>query len=222
MLLQEGFEVAVIAHVPATPAGYLVDEQGRTHSLLALGLEQVLQLAGVSSGARQSTDGSATGKPDYTQHSGDPILARYGVEQQGLPVGRAAPSVQLPLLDGSHFSLEAYRGQRVLLVFVDPGCAASRSLLPRLANLGEHSTASTIVLISRGEVEMNREWARRSGVTSPMALQRFWDVSQDFELVATPVAFLIDEYGIVAAAAAIGEEAILTLTAGQGTDPSLR
>jgi hypothetical protein len=47
-----------------------------------------------------------------------------------------------------------------------------------------------------------------------MALQRFWEVSRDFDLVATPVAFLIDECGIVSAAAAIGEEAILTLAEG--------
>src|SRR5205823_14862727 len=49
VLLQEDRELAALYLVSGTPMGYLVDEQGMTASVLAVGAEAVLALAGMPS-----------------------------------------------------------------------------------------------------------------------------------------------------------------------------
>ena len=45
-----------------------------------------------------------------------------------------------------------------------------------------------------------------------MLLQKQWEVSRDYAFFATPVAYLIDETGAIAADVAVGVDAVLELT----------
>jgi peroxiredoxin len=114
-------------------------------------------------------------------------------------------------LDGEQLDLERYRGQRVLLVFSEPGCGPCNVLAPRLEKIHRSSTDLRVVMVSRGDVEANRRKAREHGLTFPIALQRHWEISREFGMFATPVAYLIDERGIIAADVATGPERIVAL-----------
>src|SRR5689334_14540539 len=48
----------------------------------------------------------------------------------GLPVGSVAHDFALPSLSGDTVTLSEWRGQRVLLIFFDPGCKFCLQMLP--------------------------------------------------------------------------------------------
>jgi peroxiredoxin len=212
VLLQEGFEVAVLAGAPATPAGYLVDRVGRTQSPLALGLAALLELTGLAPLDRSAS--AQPGQPDFTYHGGDPVFASYGAVRRGLPVGTPAPAIQLRRPTGEPLSLEAYRGQPLLLVFVEPSHAASQELLPELAELARRTPGAAVLVVSRGEPATNQAWLERYGGDLQIGLQHGWEASRAFDLVATPVAFLLDERGTISAEPAVGLDAVLALATG--------
>jgi hypothetical protein len=109
--------------------------------------------------------------------------------------------------------LEAFRGRKVLLVFSDPNCGPCSGLAPRLEQAHRESEGVQILMVSRGDPEANRAKAREQGLTFPIALQRQWEVSRAYAMFATPVGYLIDERGVIAADVATGVDAILGLLA---------
>jgi len=60
-------------------------------------------------------------------------------------------------------------------------------------------------------VEANRLKAEEYGLTFPVVLQRQWEVSRGFGIFGTPIAYLIDEAGIIATDVAVGVEPILAI-----------
>jgi peroxiredoxin len=66
-------------------------------------------------------------------------------------------------------------------------------------------------MISRGDLDANREKAAEHRLTFPVVLQRHWDTSRDYGMFATPIAYLIDEDGVIAADVAVGLEPIISL-----------
>jgi peroxiredoxin len=137
------------------------------------------------------------------------------INRNGLPLGVLAPVFRLPQLDGTELSLEEYRGQRVLLVFSDPECGPCNELAPQLEQLHRRTTHLQIIMISRRDPEVNRIKATEHGLTFPVVMQRQWEISRDYGIFATPVAYLIDAEGIIAADVAVGNEAILALATGK-------
>jgi AhpC/TSA family len=65
--------------------------------------------------------------------------------------------------------------------------------------------------VSRGDVEANRAKAAEHGLTFPIVLQKQWEISRQYAMFASPIAYLIDEEGVIAADVAVGAEAILAL-----------
>jgi hypothetical protein len=49
------------------------------------------------------------------------------------------------------------------------------------------------------------------GLTFSLALQRQWEISRRYAMFGTPIGYLIDEAGIIAADVAVGAEPILAL-----------
>jgi len=211
VLLQEQMEVAILYQVAGTPAAYLIDERGVTAAAAALGSHSVLALARCSS-SRSGTEGEAphdsgiTDSPRIT-----PSLAKSRIVRDGLKVGTPAPGFQLQQLDGSRISLEDYHGRKVLLVFSDPVCEPCNRLAPRLERLHRRSKDIQVLMISRGGPEANRKKAAEYGLTFPIALQNRWEISRAYGIFATPIAYLIDEMGVIVSDVAVGSEAILGL-----------
>jgi peroxiredoxin len=68
-----------------------------------------------------------------------------------------------------------------------------------------------VVMISKGEPKENRAKVNEHGLTFPIVLQEGWEISRLYAMFATPIAYLIDEQGIIAKEVAAGVEPILTL-----------
>lgn len=131
--------------------------------------------------------------------------------RDGIPEGTTAPVFRLPRLEGGELSLLEYRGRDVVLVFSDPDCEPCLELLPDLVHLHQTHPQLGIVMISRGEIEKNQAMAREYGIFFPLVLQRHWEVSRDYGIFATPVAFHVDEWGVTTRDVAVGREAVLSL-----------
>jgi peroxiredoxin len=181
-----------------TPAAYLLDEQGRVAKPLALGALDVPALARAAAGERK-------------QLSTERSLGASKLEREGLGAGTPAPLFSLPDLSGETISLADFRGRRVLLVFSDPNCGPCDAVADDLAALDRERDDLAIVAVSRGELEENRRKAEEHAVDFPVVIQNGWRVSKQYGIFATPVAFLIDENGVIAANVAKGRAEIMGL-----------
>ena len=197
-----------------TPVAYLVDETGRVARPLASGADQVVELATQLS--TPQPESSETAGKRKKLHSERP-LTESSIERNGLKAGTAAPLFRLPDLQGKPVALDEYRGRRVLLVFSDPHCGPCDELAPELARFHKEHAGNgfALVLIGRGNADENRQKAAKFGIKFPVVLQEKWKLSKEYGIFATPVAFLINETGVIARDVAVGKDAILAL-AGEG------
>jgi len=144
---------------------------------------------------------------------GERSLAESRIERSGLKSGTPAPGFRLPDLSGRMVSLKDYRGRRLLLIFTDPHCAPCDQVAPELVQLHRQQQANglALVMVGRGDAEENRKKAEQNGLDFPVLLQERWELSKQYGMFATPVAFLINEQGVIARDVAIGADAILKL-----------
>jgi peroxiredoxin len=211
VLLQEQMEVASTYQAHGTPMGYLIDPAGRIASPLTVGAEALLALASTSEYVLPVTSQQTNGHRTY---KGNRLLSDSRLNRNGLTAGALAPSFTLPRLDGGDLSLEAYCGQRLLLVFSDPYCGPCDALMPQLERLHRRIPDVQVLLISRGEVEANRQKVQQHQLTFPVVLQRAWEISRLYAMFGTPIGYLIDAEGTIAADVAVGTESILALLSG--------
>jgi peroxiredoxin len=190
----EGF-----AHM-GTPVAYLLDEKGRIAKPVAIGAGDVPELAAHAAGHHSRLE---TERP----------ISESRIEREGLKSGTPAPPFELPDLAGGKVSLAEHRGRRVLLVFSDPDCGPCEKLLPELARLDSErrSDELEILMVSRGGLEENRRKAEAFGIDFPVLLQSGWKLSKKYGIFATPIAFLINEEGVIERDVARGPSEILSL-----------
>ncbi len=164
----------------------------------------------LSSHARSAAGGDGDGRMNRFNNRS---LARSRIKRDGLRAGTSAPSFRLPRLDGGELSLEELRGKRVLLIFCDPQCGPCNALAPQLEKFHRGHPEIALVMISRGESKENRAKVKEHGLTFPVVLQQRWELSRLYAMFATPMAYLIDETGVIALDVAVGVEPILALLA---------
>jgi len=111
-------------------------------------------------------------------------------------------------------TLEEYRGRQVLLVFSDPQCGPWDQLAPHLEQLHRERHDLEVLMVSRGDAETNRQKVAKLGLTFPVALQKNWEISLLYAMFATPMGYLIEKQGIIAADVATGVQPILDLALG--------
>jgi peroxiredoxin len=141
-------------------------------------------------------------------------LVLSGIGGSGLKAGTPAPVFQLPDLQGRMVSLQEYRGRRVLLFFSDPQCGPCDELAPQLVRLHRERAHDGlgVIVVGRGSAEENRRKAEQHGMEFPVLLQdKKWKVSKQYDMLATPAAFLIAEDGMIAKEPAVGRDAIMAL-----------
>jgi len=144
-------------------------------------------------------------------------LKKSHLLRDGLPPGSAAPDFRLPRVGGGELSLSQYRGRRVLLLFSDPKCAPCNALLPDLQRRYAAGSEVDVVMVSRGDHAANASKIAELRVTFPVVLQRQWEISKLYGMFATPIAFLVDEQGTIAAPVAVGAQRILGLVPEKST-----
>jgi peroxiredoxin len=200
-------EIAALYRGGGTPMGYLIDEQGTIASELAVGARALLELAAVPA----TTQPEIVAEPTQASRFGNRSLVNSRINRTGLPPGTPAPNFRLPRADGGELMLEMYRGLKVLLVLSDPHCKPCNQLAPKLEKLYRSRPDLRIVLVSRDDLEVNRQKIAEHGLTFPVVLQRHWEISRAYGIFGTPVAYLIDEEGIITSDVAVGNDAILAL-----------
>jgi len=152
--------------------------------------------------------------PDATnllQSKGRLSKAQSRINRNGLTDGTVAPGFSLPGLAGRSVSLEEFRGRRILLVFSDPNCGPCNLLAPRLEGLSRRTPDIQVIMVSRGDPEANKAKATEHNLTFPVLLQRRWEVSLLYAMFATPIAYYIDQEGVIRGNIAVGAEQILRL-----------
>jgi peroxiredoxin len=149
--------------------------------------------------------------PEPPDHGRVHRLSESRINRSGLPTGVPAPPFELPDLDGRIRSLSEFRGSRVLLVFTAPDCVPCDRLAADLISLSKTSSRLEIVAITRGDVDENRRKAAELGLTFPVLLQPGWQVSKCYARFGTPVAYVIDDRGVLASRAAVGLDRIRAL-----------
>ena len=199
ILLQDAEERAAAFDGLGTPCAYLIDDRGRVAKPLALGANEVPELA-AQAAARRSL---STERP----------LSQSRLERNGIPVGALAPSFTAPAVGGGTMSLDDFQGRRLLLVFSDSHCGPCNEMLPRLAELyrGHEENGLALAMITRGEEADNRSKLEANGVNFPVGIQPGWNISKAYGIFETPVAFLIDEQGRVERRVARGRDAVIQL-----------
>lgn len=187
-----------------TPVAYLLDERGRVARPVAVGANEVPALAREVAGANDV---------EKKRLPSERPLSESRIEREGLKASTHAPSFRLPDIHGRVRTLEEFCGRRVLLVFTDPHCGPCDQLAPDLVRLHqEHRDEGlAIVMVGRGEPEENRRKAEQHGIEFPFVIQDRWKLSKAYGIFATPVAFLIDERGVIARHVATGATEILAL-----------
>jgi peroxiredoxin len=223
VLLQKDGEIAEAYQANGTPTGYLIDVEGKIASELAIGAEPLLAMAAgkfemghLESETEQSlpasvakTNGNGNGRESRFRNRS---VAHSKIKRDGLKAGTPAPDFRLPGLDGrGELSLTHLRGRRVLLVFSSPSCGPCTTLAPQLEKFHREHPELEVVMISKGEPKENRAKVKEHGLTFPIVLQQQWEISRRYAMFATPIAYLIDEGGVVMHDVAVGTDAIIKL-----------
>ena len=81
--------------------------------------------------------------------------------------------------------------------------------------LHRSSSDLQVLVVSRGDLEINRMKVAEHRLTFPVVVQHRWEVSREYGIFATPVAYLIDEQGVIVAEVAVGGDAIFALAKGK-------
>jgi peroxiredoxin len=199
VLLQKDEVIAGFEQL-GTPVAYLLDEQGRVAGPLAVGADEVLDLARETAGARRRLGSERS-------------LGESQIEREGLRAGAPAPTFALPDVDGKTVSLAEYRGRKVLLVFSDPHCGPCEALLPELVRLDREHRGNNlqVLVVGRGDPAENRSKSREHGLEFPVVVQKGWKLSKQYGIFATPVAFLVSEDGVIERDVARGRDEIIAL-----------
>jgi peroxiredoxin/uncharacterized membrane protein YphA (DoxX/SURF4 family) len=133
----------------------------------------------------------------------------------GLRVGSAAPLFSAIDLDGAVLDLRDLLALRkpILLIFAHPRCGPCEVLTPEIAAWQQaHSFRLTIIVVSEGSAEENREKLRQHGLTTVL-LQKKTEVADQYHAYGTPSAVLIRADGTIGSPLAGGAEAIRRLLA---------
>ena len=212
VLLQKESEVATAYQARGTPMGYLVSAEGKIASAVAVGAEALLALAN-GAPAPPPPKGEDARAARFSNRS----VAHSKIKRDGLKAGNRAPEFSLPRIDGAgDLALEALRGRRVLLVFSDTRCGPCSALASDLEKFHREHAEVEVLMISRGEPKENRAKVKEHGLTFPVVLQRQWEISRLYAMFATPMAYLIDEQGVITNDVAVGVEPILGLMRSAG------
>jgi peroxiredoxin len=217
VLVQQKDEVLSLYRAGGTPMGYLVDEEGVIATPLTVGATDLLALADVQIASAPETAESekAIHEPHGERRKGKTNrgLHTSRLTRDGLKAGTTAPPFRLPRLDGGELALEEFRGRRLLLVFSDPDCGPCAELAPALEQFHRGGSGVQVLMISRRDPEANRQKVAELGLTFPVVLQRHWEISMLYGMFATPIAYLIDERGVLATDVAVGAQPIQDLMA---------
>lgn len=113
-------------------------------------------------------------------------------------IGRTAPEMVLPTLDGGDFDLAEHRGKPVVLAFWASWCGPCRRELPALDTFAKERGDIAVFAVN---VDRERRLAQRFMERTPFDLPVVWDneslIMGQLDVVSMPSLFLIDARGTI-------------------------
>lgn len=119
------------------------------------------------------------------------------IGRDGLKRGTAAPNFTLPSVAGANLSLHDFEGRKRLVVFSQLGCSPCHTIVPELNKLQRKGEVQVLVVIN-SDAEGAREWAAETKACFPVMMQQDLDTSRNYQVVASPFAFYVNEQGLIA------------------------
>jgi len=119
-------------------------------------------------------------------------------------VGRPAPSLAVPGVDGASIDLAAYRGKPVWLVFTGTYCPPCRDEYPLMSGFAVRYAETGLVVLAvhvKEDAATVKPFVDGLGVTFPVGLDGDGSRAATWDALALPVHYWIDEAGIVRDAA---------------------
>jgi len=119
-------------------------------------------------------------------------------------VGKPAPPLVAPGLDGGTIDLAAYRGKPVWVVFTGTYCPPCRDEYPLMNGFAVRYAESGLVVLAihvKEDAATVKPFAEELNVTFPIGLDEDGSRAQTWDALALPVHYWIDEAGIVQEAA---------------------
>lgn len=164
---------------------------------------------GAVAGAVLLAAGAATRAIARARAAANAPLAMPDMAAAALPTGTRAPAFSLPSLDDGTVSLDDLlaRGNRVVLVFIDPECGSCSKVFPDVQQWQRQRDDLTVAVISRGGVEENRK-KLGSHTIARVLLQQEREVATAYGTLATPGALVINTDGTLASTPALGDGAV--------------
>jgi peroxiredoxin len=129
-------------------------------------------------------------------------FALFSAPQTPAPLGRGAvaPAFSLPKLGGGNVSLDALRGQVVLVNFWATWCKPCEDEMPAMENLygALRSEGLELVAISVDEdAALVESFGKRLGLSFPLLLDPDKQAAQAYQTYRFPESFLVDREGVV-------------------------
>src|SRR5207253_5750163 len=102
---------------------------------------------------------------------------------------------------GNDVDTESFRGKKALFVNWSPGCGYCVKIAPELAAAQEELLAHGVdlVFVTAGDLDANRQLFEDHGITATALLRDDTEFDDPFAGMGTPVAYLVDAEGKVAA-----------------------
>lgn len=105
--------------------------------------------------------------------------------------------------------------RRPLLCLPDLHGGPCNLFAPELVRIHQERSDLSVIYVGRGDAEENCQKAEEHGFQFPVVLQKRWELSKQYGIFATPVAFWIDAEGMIAQSVAQGGAEILALLSPQ-------
>lgn len=131
-------------------------------------------------------------------------LKQERAEETGVLKGDRAPDFTLASLTGEEVRLSDFRGKRVILNFWAAWCPPCRAEMPHMQKYYEdfHEDDNVVIVgvnvtATERHPDIVRSFVNENGITFPILLDEKREVTSEYEVVAYPTSFFIDEWGTI-------------------------
>lgn len=210
VLMQKDNEVADEYQTYGTPTAVVVRPDGTIGSAAAGGADAIRTLV------KQASEGKIpvpaprlVALPKSQPQPARPAAANAQAPRGIASIGKDAPVVELPDLEGKTVKLADFAGHPTAVLFWNPGCGFCQRMADDLkAWEKDHpADAPKLLIVSTGEAERNKEM----GFGSPTLLDSGFTVGRAFGASGTPSAVLVGADGKIASGLAVGGPTVISL-----------
>lgn len=117
----------------------------------------------------------------------------------GLAVGQIAPPFLATTYEGEFVKLEDFKGRRLVLAFISPGCSACAGAIKVLNEMMQQKKNYTFVAIGGGDGELNKAYAIEHKAQMPILTPQSNFEKDEYQTPMIPFVFLLDETGVIRA-----------------------